>query len=148
MDQCRRPRLVLALPWADDSDWTATRSPCPMAARHRDPGIAGARAGSLPGGIPHRTRRIIGGSPDCAGIESAGRVGCAQNGVDLARASDARQHASLLAMPAGRHRYIGKESDNPEMRGVGYLQCVRCGKRKDPPSYGVMSAVALGRGGG
>jgi len=48
----------------------------------------------------------------------------------------------------GRHRYIGRESDNPEMRGVGYLQCVRCGKRKDPPSYGVMSAVALGRGGG
>jgi len=48
----------------------------------------------------------------------------------------------------GRHRYVGRESDNPEMRGVGYLQCVRCGKRKDPPSFGVMPAVALGSGGG
>jgi hypothetical protein len=48
----------------------------------------------------------------------------------------------------GRHRYVGKESDNPEMRGIGYLQCIRCGKRKDPPSFGVMPAVALGRGGG
>jgi len=48
----------------------------------------------------------------------------------------------------GRHRYVGRDSDNPEMRGVGYLQCIRCGKRRDPPSYGVMPAVALGRGGG
>ncbi len=46
----------------------------------------------------------------------------------------------------GRHRYVGRESDNPEMRGVGYLQCVRCGKRKDPPSYGIMPPTALGIG--
>ena len=47
----------------------------------------------------------------------------------------------------GRHRYVGRESDNPEMRGVGHLQCVRCGERKDPPSYGVMPATAIGSGG-
>jgi len=48
----------------------------------------------------------------------------------------------------GRHRYIGKESDNPEMRGVGYLQCVRCGKRKDPPSYGPPLPTVIGISGG
>ena len=35
----------------------------------------------------------------------------------------------------GRHSYVVRENDNAETRGVGYLQCVRCGKHKDPPRY-------------
>ena len=34
---------------------------------------------------------------------------------------------------AGRHHWIGVPDDNPEMRGQAYLQCTKCGKRKDPP---------------
>jgi hypothetical protein len=48
----------------------------------------------------------------------------------------------------GRHHYFGVQDDNPEMRGRGYLRCIRCGKPKDPPTYGVMPPTALGRGGG
>ena len=48
----------------------------------------------------------------------------------------------------GRHHYVGVQDDNPEMRGRGYLRCTRCGKPKDPPTYGVMSPTALGAGGG
>jgi hypothetical protein len=44
----------------------------------------------------------------------------------------------------GRHRYVLVQDDNPEMRGRGYLQCVRCGKPKDPPSYGPPSATTIG----
>jgi len=46
----------------------------------------------------------------------------------------------------GRHRYVGRVDDNPEMRGGRYLQCVRCGKKKDPPRYGPMPPLAIGRG--
>ncbi len=38
----------------------------------------------------------------------------------------------------GRHHYIVRQDDNPEMRRLTYLQCTRCGKPKDPPSYGPM----------
>jgi len=48
----------------------------------------------------------------------------------------------------GRHRYVGRESDNPEMRGVGYLECVLCGKKKDPPSYGPPPPTVIGFSGG
>ena len=48
----------------------------------------------------------------------------------------------------GRHRYVVRRDDNPEMRGRRYLRCTRCGKPKDPPSYGVMPPTALGAGGG
>jgi hypothetical protein len=37
-----------------------------------------------------------------------------------------------------RHHYIAKQDDNPEMRGLIYLECSRCGKPKDPPEYGPM----------
>ena len=46
----------------------------------------------------------------------------------------------------GRHRYVGQQDDNPEMRGRGYLRCVRCGRPKDPPSFGVMPPEAIGSG--
>ena len=46
----------------------------------------------------------------------------------------------------GRHRYVRQQDDNPEMRGRGYLRCVRCGRPKDPPSYGVMPPKAIGSG--
>ena len=48
----------------------------------------------------------------------------------------------------GRHRYVVRQDDNPEMRGRRYLRCTRCGKPKDPPSYGVMPPSALAAGGG
>ncbi|HEY5113893.1 MAG TPA: hypothetical protein VIJ00_00060 [Nakamurella sp.] len=44
----------------------------------------------------------------------------------------------------GRHRYVGRQDDNPEVRGQLFLQCIRCGKRKDPPSYGPASATTIG----
>ena len=46
----------------------------------------------------------------------------------------------------GRHRYVVRQDDNPEMRGRGYLQCVRCGKSKDPPQYGSCRRRAIGSG--
>ena len=48
----------------------------------------------------------------------------------------------------GRHHYVGVQDDNPEVRGHSYLQCTRCGKRKDPPRYGQMPGTLLGLGGG
>jgi len=39
----------------------------------------------------------------------------------------------------GRHHYIARQDDNPEMRQIIYLQCTRCGKPKDPPTYGPMA---------
>ena len=48
----------------------------------------------------------------------------------------------------GRHHFVGRPDDNPEMRGGGYLQCSRCGKKKDIDSYGPMPGTALGAGGG
>jgi hypothetical protein len=47
----------------------------------------------------------------------------------------------------GRHHYVTKEDDNPEMRGQSYLECIRCGKKHDPPEYGPMPGTALGAGG-
>lgn len=44
----------------------------------------------------------------------------------------------------GRHHYVLRQDDNPEMRGRGYLQCVRCGQPKDPPSYEPPSATTIG----
>jgi hypothetical protein len=46
----------------------------------------------------------------------------------------------------GRHHYVTKVDDNPEMRGQTYLECVRCGKKNDPPSYGPPPQTALGGG--
>ena len=46
----------------------------------------------------------------------------------------------------GRHHYVTKLDDNPEVRGQSYLECVRCGKKHDPPSYGPMPETALGGG--
>ena len=46
----------------------------------------------------------------------------------------------------GRHHYTGKQDDNPEMRGGGYLECTRCGKKKDLPSYGPMPPGAVAGG--
>jgi len=47
---------------------------------------------------------------------------------------------------AGRHHWIGVEDDNPEMRGQAHLECTRCGKVMDPPSYGPMPPSVLGPG--
>lgn len=44
----------------------------------------------------------------------------------------------------GRHRYVVRQDENPEMRGRGYLQCVRCGKNDDPPQYDPPSATTIG----
>ena len=46
----------------------------------------------------------------------------------------------------GHHHYLVRQDDNPEMRGQSYLECSRCGKKKDPPSYGVMPPGAVGGG--
>ena len=48
-----------------------------------------------------------------------------------------------LRCRVGRHRYVLRQSNNPEMRGVGFLKCVRCGKEMDPPEYGPGSAVTI-----
>lgn len=47
----------------------------------------------------------------------------------------------------GRHHYVAKLDDNPEMRGQSYLECIRCGKKHDPPSYGPMPPGSLAAGG-
>ena len=47
---------------------------------------------------------------------------------------------------AGRHHWIGVQDDNPEMRGQAHLECTRCGKVMDPPSYGPMPPSVLGPG--
>jgi hypothetical protein len=46
----------------------------------------------------------------------------------------------------GHHHYLAQPDDNPEMRGQAYLECTRCGKKKDLPSYGVMPPGAVGGG--
>ncbi|HEY5113892.1 MAG TPA: hypothetical protein VIJ00_00055 [Nakamurella sp.] len=46
----------------------------------------------------------------------------------------------------GRHHYAVKQDDNPEVRGQQYLECSRCGKKKDPPRYGPMPPSVLGPG--
>ena len=46
----------------------------------------------------------------------------------------------------GHHHYTARADDNPEMRGQSYLECVRCGKKKDLATYGPMSPGALGGG--
>ena len=45
----------------------------------------------------------------------------------------------------GHHHYLVRQDDNPEMRGQSYLECSRCGKKKDPPSYGPMPPGGGGR---
>jgi len=45
-----------------------------------------------------------------------------------------------------RHHYVVKLDDNPEMRGTAYLECARCGKKKDPNSYGPMPPGAVNPG--
>jgi hypothetical protein len=47
----------------------------------------------------------------------------------------------------GRHRYVVRPGDNPELKGRGYLQCVRCGKQHDPPTYHANSGSGIGWGG-
>lgn len=44
----------------------------------------------------------------------------------------------------GRHRFVVRQDDNPEMRGRAYLRCTRCGKPKDPPSYGPAPMTTTG----
>jgi len=39
----------------------------------------------------------------------------------------------------GRHHYQVMQDDNPEMRGQSYLECTRCGKKKDPATYKPLS---------
>jgi hypothetical protein len=46
----------------------------------------------------------------------------------------------------GRHHYVTKKDDNPEIRGQTYLVCIRCGKKNDPATYGPMPGTALGGG--
>jgi len=47
----------------------------------------------------------------------------------------------------GRHHYQVMQDDNPEMHGQSYLECTRCGKKNDPPSYGQQSpGTAMGMG--
>jgi len=53
----------------------------------------------------------------------------------------------------GRHHYEVVVDDNPEMRGQSYLECARCGKKKDPNSYEPLSqrgsmGMGMGIGGG
>jgi hypothetical protein len=47
----------------------------------------------------------------------------------------------------GRHHYEVVADDNPEMPGQSYLECTRCGKKNDPPTYGKQSpGAAMGMG--
>ena len=46
----------------------------------------------------------------------------------------------------GHHHFLVRQDDNPEMRGQSYLECSRCGKKKDPPAYGPMPPGAVGGG--
>lgn len=46
----------------------------------------------------------------------------------------------------GRHHFVSKADDNPEMRGGSYLECTRCARKKDPNTYGPMPPTALGSG--
>jgi len=46
----------------------------------------------------------------------------------------------------GRHHFVGRQDDNPEVRGGAYLQCSRCGKKKDLDSFGPMPPSVLGPG--
>lgn len=46
----------------------------------------------------------------------------------------------------GHHHYVTRLDDNPEVRGQAYLECTRCGKKNDPPTYGPMPPTALGNG--
>ena len=46
----------------------------------------------------------------------------------------------------GRHTYLLVQDDNPEMRGRAYYRCARCGKPKDPPTYGPPPPGMLGDG--
>lgn len=48
----------------------------------------------------------------------------------------------------GPHAYVLRQGNNPEMRGVGFLKCRRCGKEMDPPEYGPGSAVTIAMSGG
>lgn len=42
----------------------------------------------------------------------------------------------------GRHHYVVMQDDNPEKPGQSYLECTRCGKKNDPPTYGPPSPGA------
>ena len=72
--------------------------------------------------------------------------------ISLRNALTDRELADSRSAPAdwrcriGRHRYVVLQDDNPEMRGRAYLRCTRCGKPKDPPSYGIMPPNVLGVG--
>jgi hypothetical protein len=49
----------------------------------------------------------------------------------------------------GRHRYVRKVDDNPEVRGQSVLECTRCGKHEDgpPDSSGAAGLRAAGLNG-
>lgn len=49
----------------------------------------------------------------------------------------------------GRHHYVPKPDDNPEVRGQSVLECTRCGKHEDgPPQSTGYPEVAFGFLGG
>jgi len=50
----------------------------------------------------------------------------------------------------GRHHYAVVRDDNPEKPGQQYLECTRCGKKNDPPTYNKPTpgqAAGFGMGG-
>ena len=52
--------------------------------------------------------------------------------------TDGNEHHGDWLCHVGRHHYESKMDYNPEMRNQTYLECSRCGKKKDPPEYGPM----------
>lgn len=72
-----------------------------------------------------------------------------RNAIEERTVTVADEHHKDWRCRAGRHHFIAKQDDNPEMRQIIYLQCTRCGKMKDPPEYGPMPpGNALGTIGG
>ena len=60
--------------------------------------------------------------------------------------SEVMEHTGDWRCHFGRHHFLAVVDDNPEVRGQSYLECSRCGKKKDPPSYGPMPPSTLGPG--
>lgn len=44
----------------------------------------------------------------------------------------------------GRHHYVRRLDDNPEVRGQTVLQCTRCGKHEDGPPVSASGPGAAG----
>ena len=67
-----------------------------------------------------------------AGSLVVGAVALRRALQDKENALEQATSKSLLCR-LGRHRYVRRNDENPERRGLPYLCCVRCGYWYDPP---------------